>query len=236
MRLLVKDLIESDDTGIAGLGLNIGEDSWDDNGAKIPTVHDNLGTKLSRLSIGIPKWRSEDERPDKSAVDDEQDHQKLDISPEHVWGNTKWNNFLQCDEPALLNAHQQHTHLPKHVWNVVKSEVNGCFGITEVSVRRVDKDHVEVHESDELNDGHDGGSTLEAGEFRVGLDHDTVVMQDDEGVGRKSVEHNDQCSGSLGWIEVQHGASVAEVEHFVDESLCLIEVAWCSMEEFILPA
>lgn len=231
--LIMEYLVESNNTVIAALGLDVSENGWNDDGGEIPSIHDNLGSESSGILMGVPKGLVEDERPDKGAVYDKQDHQKLDVSPEHNVRDSERSDIFQCDEPALLNAHQQHSHLPKHVWNVMKGETDSCRRIAIMSVRRVNEHHVEVHERDELNNRQSWGSCLEAREFWIGLNHDTVVMQDHKCVAWKGVEHDNQCSTSLGWVEVQHGTGVTEVEHLVNESLCLIEVTWCSMEDLV---
>jgi len=177
---------------------------------------------------------TEDERPDEDGVDNEHNHQELDVSPKHIRGDPReWNSSLQGNEPALLDGHTQHTHLPHHVWNVVKNEIVQSFRRSIFSVRRVHEDHVEIHQGKELEGRENLGHRLEAIEFGIELDLDTAVVADHKNHDRKSVEHNNQCRNSLGWVEIQEGASVVEMEHLVNVSLGSVEVTWCPVEKLV---
>mmetsp|Transcript_7571 Transcript_7571/g.10863 ORF Transcript_7571/g.10863 Transcript_7571/m.10863 type:complete len:195 (-) Transcript_7571:55-639(-) len=102
---------------------------------------------------------------------------------------------------------------------------------TELSIRGVDEDHVEVCEDNKLNGREDFGDHLEGIVLRIGLRRDAEVMANHEKEHGESVEHDDQCGDSLGWVEVQHAASVIEVEQLVNESLTCFEVRWFAAEE-----
>jgi len=230
----VGDFVEGNNTFITFLGLIPGENGGDDDGGDIPGVHDELGDEVSRLSGGIPNRHAEDERPDEDGVNNDQDHQELNVIPEVFLGYPgEWDSSLQGNEPALLDGHAQHTHLPKHVRNVVKDEVVEGFLGSVFTVRGVDEDHVEVQQGEELEGGHILGGHLEVVELGIKLDLDTAVVADHEDDDRKGMKLENQRRDRLGWIEIQERAGVVEVEHLVNVGLGGVEVTWCSVKKLV---
>lgn len=228
------DFVEGNDTLITFLGLIPGENGRDNDGGNIPGVHDKLGDEVSRLSGGVPKRTAEDERPDEEGVNNEHNHQELNVIPEVFLGYPgEWDSSLQGDEPALLDGHKQHTHLPKHVGNVVKDEVVKGFLGSVFTVRGVDENHVEVQQGEELEGGKILGGHLQVVELGIKLDLDTAVVADHEDDDRKSVKLENQRRDRLGWIEIQERAGVVEVEHLVNVGLGSVEVTWCSVKKLV---